>query len=134
MMMMAKRNLRGLPIGRFVTVNTASFDEVKKPTDNGTLICNPPYGERMGEEIEDMYQGLGDWFKNELKGWNCWVISSNEEGFKSIGLKPSRKVKMYNGDLECSFREYRIFDGFRKEFVKGMKEGNGEIEEGNSEE
>jgi hypothetical protein len=41
---------------------------------------------------------------------------------------------MYNGDLECSFREYRIFDGFRKEFVKGIKEGNGEIEEGNSEE
>lgn len=124
MMLMAKRNLRGLPIGRFVSVSTAAFQEVKKPTDNGTLICNPPYGERMGEEIEEMYAELGDWFKNELKGWNCYVLSSNEEGFKSIGLKPSRKIKMYNGDLECSFREYRIFDGFRKEFVKNEKENN----------
>ena len=115
MVMMSKRNLRALSIGRFVTVNTASFEEVKKPAENGTLICNPPYGERMGEEIEDMYEKLGDWFKNELKGFNCWVISSNEEGFKSLGLKPSRKVKLYNGDLPCSFREYRIFDGFRKD-------------------
>lgn len=125
MMMMAKRNLRGLPIGRFVNVTTNSFQEVKKPSDNGTIVCNPPYGERMGEDIEDMYQELGDWFKNELKGWNCWVISSNEEGFKSIGLKPNRKVKLFNGDLECSFREYRIFDGFRKDFLKGQ---NGEAE------
>lgn len=117
MMMMAKRNLRGLPIGRFVNVSTASFQEVKKPSDNGTLICNPPYGERMGEDIEEMYQELGDWFKNELKGFDCWVISSNEDGFRSIGLKHSRKIKLYNGDLECSFREYKIFDGFRKDHL-----------------
>jgi putative N6-adenine-specific DNA methylase len=126
MMMMAKRNLRGLPVGRFVNVSTNSFKEVKKPSDNGTIVCNPPYGERMGDDIEDMYQELGDWFKNELKGWNCWVISSNEEGFKSIGLKPNKKVKLYNGDLECSFREYRIFDGFRKDFLKDQ---NGDIDQ-----
>lgn len=124
MMMMAKRNLRGLPIGRFVTVNSNSFQEVKKPSDTGTIVCNPPYGERMGDGIEEMYQELGDWFKNELKGWNCWVISSNEEGFKSIGLKPTTKVKLYNGDLECSFREFRIFDGFRKDFLKDKNESN----------
>ncbi len=126
MMMMTKRNLRGLPIGRFVNVTTNSFQEVKKPSETGTIVCNPPYGERMGEDIEDMYQELGDWFKNELKGWNCWVISSNEEGFKSIGLKPTTKVKLYNGDLECSFREFRIFDGFRKDFLKDQ---NGDVEE-----
>lgn len=128
MMMMAKRNLRGLPVGRFVNVSTNSFKEVKKPSDNGTIVCNPPYGERMGDDIEDMYQELGDWFKNELKGWNCWVISSNEEGFKSIGLKPNKKVKLYNGDLECSFREFRIFDGFRKDFLKDKNESNEEVD------
>ncbi len=126
MMMMAKRNLRGLPIGRFVTVTTNSFQEVKKPSDSGTIVCNPPYGERMGEGIEEMYQELGDWFKNELKGWNCWVISSNDEGLKSIGLKPTTKVKLFNGDLECSFREFRIFDGFRKDFLQGQNEENQE--------
>lgn len=122
MMMMAKRNLRGLPIGRFVNVSSNSFQEVKKPSDHGTIVCNPPYGERMGDGIEEMYAELGDWFKNELKGWNCWVISSNEEGFRSIGLKPTTKVKLYNGDLECSFREFKIFDGFRKDFLKGQNE------------
>jgi putative N6-adenine-specific DNA methylase len=115
MMTITKRNLRGLPIGRFVNVTTAAFQEVKKPSDTGVLICNPPYGERMGEGIEEMYAELGDWFKNELKGFSCWVISSSEAGFKSIGLKPDRKVKLYNGDLECSFRHYKIFDGFKRD-------------------
>lgn len=129
MMMMAKRNLRGLPIGRFVNVTSNAFQDVKKPSDHGTIVCNPPYGERMGDGIEEMYQELGDWFKNELKGWNCWVISSNEEGFKSVGLKPTTKVKLFNGDLECSFREFRIFDGFRKDFLKGQNEDSVNIEE-----
>lgn len=129
MMMMAKRNLRGLPIGRFVNVTSNAFQDVKKPSDHGTIVCNPPYGERMGDGIEEMYQELGDWFKNELKGWNCWVISSNEEGFKSVGLKPTTKVKLFNGDLECSFREFRIFDGFRKDFLKGQNEDSDSIEE-----
>jgi putative N6-adenine-specific DNA methylase len=116
-MLRTKRNLRGLPIGRFVEVSTASFDEVKKPAENGVLICNPPYGERIGESeaVEEMYEALGDWFKNELKGFDCWVISSNQEALKRIGLKPDRKIKLYNGDLECSYRKFSIFDGFKKD-------------------
>lgn len=116
-MLRTKRNLRGLPIGRFVEVSTASFDEVKKPAENGVLICNPPYGERIGESeaVEEMYEALGDWFKNELKGFDCWVISSNQEALKRIGLKPDKKIKLYNGDLECSYRKFSIFDGFKKD-------------------
>lgn len=116
-MLRTKRNLRGLPIGRFVEVSTASFEEVKKPAENGVLICNPPYGERIGESeaVEEMYEALGDWFKNELKGFDCWVISSNQEALKRIGLKPDKKIKLYNGDLECSYRKFSIFDGFKKD-------------------
>ena len=118
MVLMAKRNLRGLPISRNVTITTMPFNEVKKPADKGTLICNPPYGMRIGENIEEMYAELGDWFKNELKGYSCWVISANEDALKHVGLKPDSKVKLYNGDLECSYRQYTIFDGFRKDVLQ----------------
>lgn len=121
MVLKAKRNLRAFSFGRFIDVKVAGFDEIKRSAENGVLISNPPYGERIGEEVEEMYAELGDWFKNEMKGWDCWVISSNEEAMKNIGLKPDKKYKLYNGDLECSYRKYKIFDGFRKDFVTQNK-------------
>lgn len=117
-MLRTKRNLRALPIARFVDVSCAAFDEVKKPAENGILISNPPYGERMGEAMEEMYADLGDWFKNELKGFSCWIISSNIDALKHVGLRPDKKIKIYNGDLECSFRKYTIFDGFKRDQLK----------------
>jgi len=110
----ARRNLSGLSIGRFVQTAVDDFKDVKKPTDTGIVITNPPYGERMGEEIEEMYEELGDWMKTEMKGYDCWIISSNFEAFKFVGLRPDRKIKVYNGSLECSFRKYSIYEGSKK--------------------
>lgn len=112
--MKARRNLRRLPIGRFVEVNVDDFKDVKRPDDKGVMICNPPYGERMGEEIEELYEGIGDWMKSEMKGFNCWIISSNIEAFKSVGLRPDSKMRVFNGSLECSFRKYSIYEGSKK--------------------
>lgn len=122
MVLKARRNLRTFPFGRFIEVKASGFEEMKRTADNGVLVTNPPYGERMGDEVEDMYEQLGDWFKSEMKGWNCWIISSNEDALKRVGLKPDRKVKLFNGDLECSLRKYTIFEGFRKEFVTAEKQ------------
>ena len=52
--------------------------------------------------------------KNKLKGFECWIISSNVSALKSVGLKPSRKMRLFNGDLECSFRRYSIYEGSKK--------------------
>ena len=71
----------------------------------------------MGEEINDMYEELGNWFKKELPGFSCWIISSNLEALKYVGLAPSRKIKLFNGDLECSFRQFQMFAGSKKESV-----------------
>lgn len=109
-----RRNLRGLAIGRFIETSVNEFKEIKKPDENGTMITNPPYGERMGENIEEMYEELGTWMKHELTGFTCWVISSSESGFKSLGLRPDQKIRLYNGELECSFRKYSIYDGTKK--------------------
>jgi len=110
----ARRNLRRLPIGRFVQVNPDSFQESKKPAESGVMITNPPYGERMGDEIDELYAELGDWMKTEMQGFSCWIVSSNMEAFKSVGLRPDKKVKVFNGSLECSFRNYEIYAGSKK--------------------
>lgn len=123
MVLKARRNLSGLPIGRFVEVENLSFEELINPVEAGVMVTNPPYGERMGEDIEELYSKLGDWMKAELKGYTCWMISSSEEGFKNVGLRPERKIKLFNGDLECSFRKYSIYDGSKKGKYMNLEEG-----------
>jgi putative N6-adenine-specific DNA methylase len=110
----ARRNLRGLSIGRFVETNVNGFDENEKPDETGIMISNPPYGERMGDEIDELYAEVGDWMKTKMSGFNCWLLSSNFSAFKHVGLRPDKKVKVYNGDLECSFRRYSIYEGSKK--------------------
>ncbi len=110
----ARRNFRALPIGRFIKTSVDGFKDVKPEAENGTMISNPPYGERMGENVEEMYAELGDWMKAEMKGFDCWVLSSNMEAYKELGLRPDRKIKLFNGDLECSFRKFAIYAGSKK--------------------
>lgn len=115
MMLKAKRNLRGLAIGRFVEIGNDDFADTKKPFESGMMISNPPYGERMGNDIPEMYEKLGDWMKKEMTGFTCWIISASEEGFKTLGLRPTRKLRLYNGDLECSYRKFEIYAGSKKD-------------------
>lgn len=114
MAMKAKRNLRGFSFGRFIDVTVDSYENSPIPEGPGVLISNPPYGERLETDVETLYKGIGDWFKQSLQGYDCWIISSSEHGFKSLGLRPDRRIKLYNGDLECSFRKYGIYDGSKK--------------------
>jgi len=110
-----RRNLRRLSIGRFVETAVNDFTEVKVADEGGVMLTNPPYGQRLEADVEELYGGIGDWMKKELKGYQCWIISSSETGFKSVGLKPDKKYRLYNGELECSFRRFTIFEGSRKD-------------------
>jgi putative N6-adenine-specific DNA methylase len=116
MMLKAKRNLRRFNIGRFVEVKTSSFDDVKNlGFEKGVMITNPPYGERIEANTMDLYSRIGDWMKAELKGFDCWIITSSEDGLKAIGLRPDARIKLYNGSLECSFRKFSIYAGSKRE-------------------
>ena len=76
-------------------------------------VTNPPYGERLQKsDIVKFYKTLGDTFKNNFPGYDVWVITSNESALKHIGLKPSKKLTLFNGPLECKFAKYELFDGF----------------------
>jgi len=114
MVMKTKRNLRGVAVGRFISAEISDFKDLKQIEGPGVMVTNPPYGERMGDNIEELYEGLGDWMKASMQGYVCWMISASEDGFKSIGLRPERRIKLYNGDLECSFRKFSIYEGSKK--------------------
>jgi putative N6-adenine-specific DNA methylase len=114
MVLKSRRNLRTFSFGRFVKVTPKPFEEVKAP-DNGPvfILSNPPYDVRMEADVELLYQDIGSWLKHEMKDGTACIISSSPEGLKSIGLKPSRKVQVYNGNLDCSFRFFKLFEGKR---------------------
>lgn len=114
MVTIARRNLRNFSFGRFIPIQVEDVANVKFPEEKGTLITNPPYGERLATDVVELYEQIGTTFKHQLQGYTCWVISSSEEGFKSVGLRPERKIKLFNGDLECSFRKFTIYDGSKK--------------------
>jgi len=79
------------------------------------VLFNPPYGERMSIGINEFYQKIGDTLKHNYQGCTVWLISSDIENLKMIGLKPSRKIKVFNGKLECRFIRFDIYEGSKKE-------------------
>jgi len=88
------------------------FESSVKP--NTHVVFNPPYGERMPISIDEFYQKIGDTLKHNYEGCTVWLISSDIENLKMIGLKPSRKIKVYNGKLECRFLKFEIYEGSKK--------------------
>ncbi len=91
------------------------FESLEKEFEKGIIIMNPPYDERLEElNINELYKSFGDVFKKEFDGWQAWVISSNFEALKQIGLRPSGKIALFNGSLECSFRKFEMYKGSKK--------------------
>jgi putative N6-adenine-specific DNA methylase len=115
MVLKSRRNLRTFSFGRFVKVSPKPFEEVRPEDSPVFILSNPPYDVRMEADVEELYQNIGSWLKHEIKEGTACIISSSVEGLKSIGLKPSRKVRVYNGNLDCSFSFYELFEGKRIE-------------------
>ena len=80
-------------------------------------MINPPYGERLksNKEMEDLYSAIGSALKHQFAGATAWIISSNAAAMKCIGLKPSKKYHLLNGELDCQFNRYDLFQGKRNE-------------------
>ncbi|WP_338764940.1 THUMP domain-containing protein [Bernardetia sp. ABR2-2B] len=89
----------------------------RRKADRGVIIINPPYGERMDkdEDINNFYAEIGDTLKQNWAGYTAWIITSNMEAAKHIGLSSKPKLKMYNGALECRFMRFEIYEGSRKD-------------------
>ena len=106
---LARKALGKIGLRREVRIKTMDFREFKPINDQGMIITNPPYGERIGDDILDFYKSMGDAFKQNFAGYDAWLISSNKKALKQIGLKDSKRIKLYNGKLECDYCKYELY-------------------------
>lgn len=124
----AMKNIRSAGVQRYVDIKQIRIEELKGEKlkeegfdSNGALvIINPPYGERLAQDkdVLRLYSDMGKALKFQFTGATAWVISSNEEALKCIGLKPSKKIHLLNGELDCLYNQYELFQGEHKEWKK----------------
>jgi putative N6-adenine-specific DNA methylase len=107
----AERNLDNAGMKDVVTLKRKPFERNEAPTEEGMMVMNPPYGERIetSEDIFLFYQMLGDKMKNDFKGYTAWVITSNIEALKLVGLRASKKMLLFNGALQCKYHGYELY-------------------------
>ncbi|MGZ3900976.1 MAG: THUMP domain-containing class I SAM-dependent RNA methyltransferase [Bacteroidia bacterium] len=111
----AKINIKNAKVDDVVTCNHQSFFDMSTERKSGVIILNPPYNERMPlAETEKLYKEIGDKLKKDFKNFVAWIITSAPEGVKSVGLRPSRKIQLYNGSLDCRFLKYELYEGTKK--------------------
>jgi len=111
----AAKNAKQASVLKNIEFKEIAFENYPRINNKGLAILNPPYGERMVKtEINSFYQMIGNVMKKSFSGADVWIISSNSEAFKNIGLKSSVKLKLFNGQLECSYNKYEIYEGSKK--------------------
>lgn len=111
----ALENLQFSGLEKSIKIEVCALSELEPPFENGFMIFNPPYDERI--KIEDslaFYKMIGDSLKQNFAGYTAWLISSDLASVKFIGLRPSRKIQIFNGPLECRFLRFDLFKGRSK--------------------
>ena len=113
----ARLNVRAAGLTKDITITEQDFKDFQQPKNKAIMVTNPPYGERISTpDLLGTYKMIGERLKHQFTGNDAWVLSYREECFDQIGLKPSIKIPLYNGSLECEFRKYQMFDGKMKIF------------------
>ena len=110
----SRENINNVLMHEEIKIKNTNFFE-EKISEGTFVIFNPPYGERLDIATNDFYEKTGSNLKHNYQGCTIWLISSDIENIKYIGLKPSKKIKLMNGDLECSFRRFEIYEGSQKD-------------------
>lgn len=114
---MSKLNVKAAGLSSDITIEQQDFKDFRGHDGNAIIVTNPPYGERISTpNLLETYRMIGERLKHAFKEGDAWILSYREECFQQIGLKPSVKIPLYNGSLECEFRKYSIFDGKLREF------------------
>ena len=111
----AQKNVKSAGLAKDIELRQIRMEELKG--GEGLVMINPPYGERLAsnKDIEALYGKIGTALKHQFTGATAWIISSNNEAMKCIGLKPSKKMRLLNGELDCQFNKYELFQGKRKD-------------------
>ena len=118
----AKENARSAGVLDAIYFHNLPFAEYIPETNSGTILMNPPYGGRLtSDDLTGLYKSIGDQFKKKYAGWVGYVFTANREAGKSIGLKPSRKIPLFNGNLECRLLKFEMYAGSRRKPMDDLK-------------
>ena len=113
----ARKNAQTAGVDQLITFKVCDFAETPVPNTPGVIMFNPEYGERLGvhTKLEATYKRMGDFMKQEAKGYRGYIFTGNPDLAKRIGLRASRRVEFYNGKLDCRLLEYELYEGSRRE-------------------
>lgn len=115
---MAKANVEEAELQDFIFLEKSDMAETRPERTPAVVMINPPYGERLDvDNIKALYQQIGNCWKQHFANCTAYIISSDMEALKNIGLRPSRRIKLFNGPLECRFLRFDLYDG--KKLSKG---------------
>ena len=121
----ATHNVKAAGLSRDIVLKIQPFQQFEQPKEKSIIITNPPYGERISsDDLLGLYKMIGERLKHAFTGNDAWILSYRDECFDQIGLKPSVKIRLMNGALECQFRQYQLFDGKFKAFRSGEEGKN----------
>ncbi len=112
----AKENIKNAHLDEFISIKHEDFFKTQKAgSEKLHMVFNPPYGERLENlNVEEFYGNIGTTLKHGYPNTNAWLITSNIEALKYVGLRPSRKIKVFNAKLESRLVKYEMYEGSRK--------------------
>jgi putative N6-adenine-specific DNA methylase len=120
----ATENIKAAGAAKDIVIKQQNFQQFEQPTEKSIMVTNPPYGERISsDDLLELYHMIGERLKHAFCGNAAWIISYHDECFTQIGLKPSEKIQLVNGSLECELHKYEIFAGRYDEFKTEHQEG-----------
>jgi len=112
---LARSNIKRAGLGKYINIEVSDFKDLKAVDDKGIVMLNPPYGMRLNtDELDSVYGMIGTTLKHNFNGNTAWLITSNRESLKKVGLKPAEKHTLFNGALECLLVKYELYRGSRK--------------------
>ncbi|MDH6388257.1 putative N6-adenine-specific DNA methylase [Dysgonomonas sp. PH5-37] len=116
----AEENIKNAGLSRHINLQVKSLQQyTEAPAEKGLIVTNPPYGERIKpDDLFGLYEMIGERLKHVFMGYTAWVLSYKTECFHKIGLKPTSKIKLKNGSLDCEYRRYDIFAGKKYDRAK----------------
>jgi len=114
----AYKNAEAAGVLKFIDFKIADFRSLEPASDKPVLLLNPPYGERLTPDDTNFYTMIGDRLKQHYSDATVWIIST-PQCLKAIGLRPSRKIPILNGSLECSFRKFELYKGSKRHVGEG---------------
>jgi len=115
MIEISEQNIRSAGVDNLIDLKVLAIEDCRPDSSKGFIIMNPPYGERMtSEDTGYLYQQIGDVLKKHYTNHTAWLLTSDMEALKRVGLRPSKKITVYNGPLECKFVKFEMYKGSKK--------------------